>query len=80
VCTGGRKNQLKASMLATDTASAYPVPQRAAIGTIASRYSTPSERSGATGLSAKARPVTAATANVAAKTPASQANRPMDEG
>ncbi len=32
VCTGSRKKKLKASMLATDTASEYAIPQSAATG------------------------------------------------
>jgi hypothetical protein len=35
VCTGGRKNQLNASMLATDTGSASQSPQTTATGSTA---------------------------------------------
>jgi len=61
VCTGGRKKKLNASMLATETAIAYPRPKSTATATTASRYSTPRLSTGANERAAKTAPVTSAT-------------------
>ena len=47
VCVGGRKSQLKASMLATATGSANASPQTTAIGSTANTYREPRLRTGA---------------------------------
>src|SRR5437764_796393 len=79
VCFGGRKNQLNASMLAIETATAKPRPHATAIGSTAKTYSTPRLSTGTYGCSASIAPETTTTAPTLASSPTIRSIRRMPQ-